>query len=660
MARRRSRSRKRSRVIGPTGLLLILLAASAVVGASVVPTSSFSLVEAGRGSSVDVVSDQDGAVGLNTAGTVNLVGQSPLVTVTNNLGVDDVDFTVELLDHTSSQLTAGTNSGSPSLTFTLDAGQSQQVVIDATGPPGPLTYEVRATAAGVTAEMQRTTQVIVPDINLAIDIRPGDPNNVINPQSQQTVPVAIFNTTDFDPVNDLDRSTIRFGATGVPSPGGAGAAPQNIIEQDVDNDGDLDLFILFKITNAGFQTGSTQGEVVATTTNGAFASGTDSVTIVGPPGGGGGSGGPGQAFEDVNQNGQFDQGTDVLIPTSDLTDGKYDAKDNALVIPSGVGSLTAQKFDFKAEGVTIGVDLTATGGDIKIDSKDGDIDTSGVSLSATTKVELKTKESVDISDASISANREVKVDADEAITATNAVLEANEKIELKSKDDVDLTGADVSANREVKVDADGLVTISGAQVDANEKVEVKTKSAVSGAGATLSAGREVKIDADGSVTLTNAQVDANEKVEIKTKDNVDASGATITSGRELKIDADGTVSLASASLEANDKLEIKAEGAVSGSGATLDAGREVKVDGDGSVAFSGADIEAGEKIEIKAKGSVDLATATLDAGREIKIDADGSVSAQNATMTAGQTIEIKTKGTQDLSGATVTAPQVKT
>ena len=659
MARRRNRTRKSSRIIGPTGLLFVLLAASAVVGASVVPTSSFSLVEADRGSSVDVVDDPNGAVGLNVAPAVDLVGQSRLVTVQNNLGVDDVDITIELLSHGGSQLSAGSASGSP-LTFTLDAGQQQQVDIDATGPPGPLTFKVTAQGAGVTAELERTTQVIRQPVDLTIDIRPGNSQNQINPQSQQTVPVGILNTTQFDPVNELDRSTIRFGAAGVPSPGGTGAAPQNIIEQDVDNDGDTDLFVLFKITNAGFQAGDTQGEVVAETTDGTFASGTDSVTIVGPPGGGGGPGGPGQAFEDVNQNGQFDQGTDSLIPSSEFDDGEYDAGDNGLVIPSGVGSLSAREWELEGEGVTVGVDLTATGGEVKIDGGDGEVDVSGVSVSATTKIELEAEDGVDLADADLSANRELKIESDGAVTGSNAALDANEKIEIKGEDGVDLTGAVVTANREVKLEADDTVTLTNAEVEAAEKIEVKGKSNVAASGATLTAGREIKLEADGTVTLSNAVVDANQKVEVKAKSSIDAANADIDAGREAKLEADGSVSLSGASVDANQKIEIKAEGSVSTSGASLTAGREVKIEAEGSVSLSGASVDANQKIEIKAEGSIDLANATLDAGREIKIEAGGSVSAMNATMTAGQKIEIDADGPVALNGASLNAPRVET
>jgi hypothetical protein len=79
---------------------------------------------------------------------------------------------------------------------------------------------------------------------VAIDIKPGEFPNSINPRQKGKIAVAILTMPAFD-IAAVDPTAIFFGANG------AGAAPVHVATEDVDGDGDLDLILQF---NAGSKT----------------------------------------------------------------------------------------------------------------------------------------------------------------------------------------------------------------------------------------------------------------------------------------------------------------------------------------------------------------------------------------------------------------------
>lgn len=265
-----------------TRILFLALIAAVVMGMAVVPSSSFSLAALDRGSNVNVVQDQVGAVGLTIHGNVNQnAGQVPFVTVENNLGLASADITIELLDNTGSTLYVGSSQGTGSIQFSLAQGAQKQVKIDASGPSGPMDFKITASGNGTTAILTRTVQVTGQGIELDILIRPDDDPNPINMRSHGVVPVAVLNTSQFDPT-DLQIGTIRFGSPAVVgSPTGGAAPAHNGHFEDVDDDGDEDLVLHFPVQDTGFTSDDTIGKLVGETATGAEAFGTDSVTVMG-------------------------------------------------------------------------------------------------------------------------------------------------------------------------------------------------------------------------------------------------------------------------------------------------------------------------------------------------------------------------------------------
>jgi hypothetical protein len=114
-----------------------------------------------------------------------------------------------------------------------------------------------------------------------IDIKPGTFPNVINVGSNATIAVGILTTSvsdgdpaDFDPWDELDRTTLRFGPDR--------AAPQaEPIAKDVDGDGDIDMLVHFKTRETDVTCGSTQLGIAATTYDGIPVIGSDSIVTTG-------------------------------------------------------------------------------------------------------------------------------------------------------------------------------------------------------------------------------------------------------------------------------------------------------------------------------------------------------------------------------------------
>ncbi len=110
--------------------------------------------------------------------------------------------------------------------------------------------------------------------NLIIDIKPGGDPNSVNPGSRGVVSVAILTTEDFD-ATTVDPLLVEFG------PGRAIEAHRKGHIEDVDEDGDLDLVLHFKIRETGIAYGDTKANLIAETFDGQFIEGSDSISTVG-------------------------------------------------------------------------------------------------------------------------------------------------------------------------------------------------------------------------------------------------------------------------------------------------------------------------------------------------------------------------------------------
>lgn len=145
-----------------------------------------------------------------------------------------------------------------------------------------ITGDVNSPTATLNDSLGLVTLFVLQDTALAvlIDIRPGSDQNPLNPGSGGNLPVAVLTTDDFDAATtDLDQPIML----GDPDLAGTATPTRNSLE-DVDDDGDLDLLLHFRIrelVNAGALDEDTESlGLTASMLDGTDIGGLDVVTIV--------------------------------------------------------------------------------------------------------------------------------------------------------------------------------------------------------------------------------------------------------------------------------------------------------------------------------------------------------------------------------------------
>jgi hypothetical protein len=98
-------------------------------------------------------------------------------------------------------------------------------------------------------------------LEVDIDIKPGSFPNSINLTSVGVIPVAILTTDTFD-ATTVDPSSVRFG------PDLAFMVHRKAHEEDVDEDGDLDLVFHFDTQETGFACGDIEASLTGQTLDG--------------------------------------------------------------------------------------------------------------------------------------------------------------------------------------------------------------------------------------------------------------------------------------------------------------------------------------------------------------------------------------------------------
>jgi hypothetical protein len=115
--------------------------------------------------------------------------------------------------------------------------------------------------------------VIVAEIEVTIDIKPGSDPNSINLKNKGVIPVAILTTDTFD-ATTVDPLSVEFGPDGATEAHGRGHI------EDVDGDEDLDLLLHFKTQETGIACGDSATFLTGETFDGQRIVGSDSISTV--------------------------------------------------------------------------------------------------------------------------------------------------------------------------------------------------------------------------------------------------------------------------------------------------------------------------------------------------------------------------------------------
>ena len=111
-------------------------------------------------------------------------------------------------------------------------------------------------------------------IQVTIDVKPGDTPTTLEPKREGMVPIAILSSKQFD-ATKVDPASIRAGAEGTE------ASIFRSALEDVDNDRDTDMMLLFRVVELRLSCGGKSVTVRGKTVDGQNFEGTEMVTMTG-------------------------------------------------------------------------------------------------------------------------------------------------------------------------------------------------------------------------------------------------------------------------------------------------------------------------------------------------------------------------------------------
>lgn len=145
---------------------------------------------------------------------------------------------------------------------------------------------------------------------------------------------------------------------------------------------------------------------------------------------------PGHAYEDLDNDGLWDDGLDVKIPDSEIEDGQYSTKNAGagLVLPRSLGAITAPaEIKLVGEGsVRVDVDLASPTEQITVESKGLDIHLMEINLSAGKQIHIKGDAGfVDLGQSTFEdVTEHVLVTAGTGIDGANVTIEAGTYVDF--------------------------------------------------------------------------------------------------------------------------------------------------------------------------------------------------------------------------------------
>lgn len=168
-------------------------------------------------------------------------------------------------------------SGCPTTPFDAHAVRGDSTSrLFSTNPNGVNDSTGAAVTSGLVAQF-----TAIPDVQpVSIDIKPGsDPNSINCNNEREVITVAILSVTSFD-ATTVDHTTVLFeGASEAHVDRKSGEARRH--EEDVDDDGDTDLILHFRLGDTELNCESDEGTLTGETFGGQAIEGTDSVSMVG-------------------------------------------------------------------------------------------------------------------------------------------------------------------------------------------------------------------------------------------------------------------------------------------------------------------------------------------------------------------------------------------
>ena len=337
----------------------------------------------------------------------------------------------------------------------------------------------------------------------------------------------------------------------------------------------------------------------------------------------------------------FTAGENLVLDSADLSGGTVSA-----VAAQGLSAL--------------GAAINATEGTLTLTAEAADIDASSATLTAKDEVKLTANQSITAEDASVEAASLAMTANTGSVKASGFTATVADKASVEADDSVTLDGSKIGAGALTATAKTGDLSVKEADIKATTGGITLTAEAadIDASSATLTAKDEVKLTAKQSITATEASVEADSLTMTANTGSVEATGFTATVADQASVVAGDTVVLDNAELTAGaltataslGDLSVKdavitatkggitltAEAAdIDASSAKLTAEGEVKLTAQNSITATDASVESASLAMTANTGSVEATGFTATVADQASVVAGDTVVLDNAELTAG-------------------------
>ncbi|CQR53739.1 MULTISPECIES: hypothetical protein [Haloferax] len=284
---------------------------------------------------------------------------------------------------------------------------------------------------------------------------------------------------------------------------------------------------------------------------------------------------PGFVYADVDGNGEFDGADYRVNDTGTGGDVKYDAGTDRLVVPPSTGTIVSDRdITLAGDGVSLHVDVVATGShsQVDVDAGSGSLAAVGVSVTSVSgqDITVTAGDEIDLSGASVTQGSKagLSIEAGGDVDLDNAgvtVAQDSNSLRIVSTNGfVSARSADISGKGDIRIDGTDGVDLAGAGLSGvkdNGALEVASaRGGVNLNGVVMLGDGDIVVDAEGNVFVVGANI-ASTKTDVEI-----TSDGGMVSGREAAISAEDDVVITAAvriylpdsSIEDEDTPELNA------------------------------------------------------------------------------------------------------
>ncbi|RDZ44628.1 hypothetical protein C5B91_10350 [Haloferax sp. Atlit-10N] len=286
-------------------------------------------------------------------------------------------------------------------------------------------------------------------------------------------------------------------------------------------------------------------------------------------------GDPGFVYADVDGNGEFDGADYRVNNTGTGGDIVYDAGSDRLVVPPSVRTIVSDEdITLAGDGVSLHVDVVATGSNsrIDIDAGSGSLAAVGVSVTSVSgkNIDVTAGDEIDLSGASVTqgSNADLTIEAGGDIDLDNAGVTLTQDRNLlavtSTNGFVSARSADISGKGDVRIDGADGVDLAGAGLSGvKDNADLEIDSARGGVnlnGVVMLGDGDILVDAEGNIFVVGANI-ASAKTDVEiTSDSGMVSGreAAISAEDDVVITAATRIYLPDSAIEDEDSPELNA------------------------------------------------------------------------------------------------------